>query len=381
MELKTLCNKNYSKEIISKKYTIIDLKVLLTKIGEKKSGKKQVLIDRLYDWIQLYNTLQTDINVFPPDLINLDWFLKLSAHKRKEFNDMERLIWTLQYYKLNSMGVLKKLKSDLLQFSKKINEYKKHLFQIKLIQNKYKQYYRDKVNFFSKYRVIDCINQEDFLTYDDLNEIPKKYLFIYKDIHDQKIYGFDIRSLITLFNDSKSYYNPYNNKLFTKQIKKKIVEFYYFLKSKKTKITVSKEIIKDPYLYIREKATMVFQIMNVDLNNYVDVNWFLNLNRLRLKKLYRSAEDIWNYRAQHLTPEIKLTHIPNNDAFLMPVNQFNKLTDINQMRKIILQEFYKFITEGKTIEECKTGAMWMLTALVEVSPEACNAMPWLLQQH
>ena len=43
-----------------------------TKIGERKSGKKQVLIDRLYNWIQLYNTLQTDINVFPPDLINLN---------------------------------------------------------------------------------------------------------------------------------------------------------------------------------------------------------------------------------------------------------------------------------------------------------------------
>ena len=130
---------------------------------------------------------------------------------------------------------------------------------------------------------------------------------------------------------------------------------------------------------IREKAINIFQIMNVELNNYVDVNWFLNLNRFKLKKLYRNAEDIWNYRAQHLTKEIRKKHIPNNDAFKLPVQEFYKLGNIYQMRNIILDEFKKFITEGETVEECKTGAMWMLTALVEVSVEACNAMPWLLQ--
>ena len=51
------------------------------------------------------------------------------------------------------------------------------------------------------------------------------------------------------------------------------------------------------------------------LGNYTDVNWFLDLNLYQLKTLYREAEDIWNYRAQHLTPEIKRKHIPNNDAF------------------------------------------------------------------
>ena len=33
------------------------------------------------------------------------------------------------------------------------------------------------------------------------------------------------------------------------------------------------------------------------------------------------------------------------------------------MRKIILNEFRKFVTEGETIEECKTGAMWMLRSI------------------
>ena len=105
----------------------------------------------------------------------------------------------------------------------------------------------------------------------------------------------------------------------------------------------------------------------------------LHLNKIQLRKLYRCAEDIWNYRAQHLTLEIKKKHIPNMDAFKISVSNFLKINNINNMRKIILNEFYKFITEGETINERKTGAMWMLTALVEVSSEAFNAMPWLLQ--
>ena len=43
------------------------------------------------------------------------------------------------------------------------------------------------------------------------------------------------------------------------------------------------------YYKIREEALEVFQIMNVELNNYVDVNWFLNLNRVQLKKLYQKC--------------------------------------------------------------------------------------------
>ena len=232
---------------------------------------------------------------------------------------------------------------------------------------------------FLKLKLKDCVNEEDFLTYDDLIDIPNEFIFIYKD-SDNLIYGFDIRSLVKFMNLSKKHYNPYNNKEINKNTKKQIIDFYYLakLKSKQKKI-VPKEKINKLQDMIREKAITIFQIMNVELNNYVDVNWFLNLNRFKLKKLYRNAEDIWNYRAQHLTKEIRKKHIPNNDAFKMSVNEFFKLANIHQMRNIILDEFEKFITEGETVEECKTGAMWMLTALVEVSVDACNAMPWLLQ--
>jgi hypothetical protein len=98
-----------------------------------------------------------------------------------------------------------------------------------------------------------------------------------------------------------------------------------------------------------------------------------------LKTLYREAEDIWNYRAQHLTPEIKRKHIRNNDAFRYKPYKINALTDKLKIQNIILDEFNKFITEGETEEDCRTGALWMLTALVKVSPAQSEVMGWLVQ--
>ena len=49
------------------------------------------------------------------------------------------------------------------------------------------------------------------------------------------------------------------------------------------------------------------------------------------------------------------------------------------MQHIILDEFERAITEGVNLEERKLGAILMLTALVDVSPDAGNALPHLVQ--
>ena len=59
--------------------------------------------------------------------------------------------------------------------------------------------------------------------------------------------------------------------------------------------------------------------------------------------------------------------------------KINAMTNKLQIQNIILDEFKKFITEGETEEECQTGALWMLTALVKVSPAQSEAMGWLVQ--
>jgi hypothetical protein len=220
-----------------------------------------------------------------------------------------------------------------------------------------------------------CKNQEDFLTYNSIKHISPISFYSFQD-KDTYIYGFDIKSIGEYIINSENIVNPYNNNKMEPNIQKEIISLYQNM------ILQKRIIINKPKLTIQQKtidrSVKIFQRMDM-LNNYTDVNWFLKLDIFKLKKLYQSAEDIWNYRAMDLTIEVRKKHIPKNNAFpLKPYHVF-KFTDTDKIRNIILDEFEKFIYDGVTKEECKTGAMWMLTALVEVSKEAAAAMIWLVQ--
>jgi len=222
-----------------------------------------------------------------------------------------------------------------------------------------------------------CKNTEDFITYEEIKYIHPNYIYTIKDENDGMIYGFNILSLIQYINFSTKIINPYNTTSLAPSIIMKAKELY--------KILIDREIIKpmsppklSDELMMRDKAIKVFHHIDM-LGNYTDVNWFLNLNIYELKKLYHEAEDIWNYRAMHLTTEARRAHIPNNDAFKLKPYEIKAMNDKLQIQNIILDEFHKFITEGVSVEECKTGALWMLTALVKVSPQQAESMAWLIQ--
>ena len=54
--------------------------------------------------------------------------------------------------------------------------------------------------------------------------------------------------------------------------------------------------------------------------NFVNDEWFEELNRLELIKFYEGVEDIWNFRA-NLTKEMKEKYLPSN------ITVFDKLSE------------------------------------------------------
>lgn len=221
------------------------------------------------------------------------------------------------------------------------------------------------------------VNDEDFLTFEDLSEIDNNLFYSFID-KDKRIYSFNINSLKIHIDDckrrTKRPFNPYNNL----DLSDDILNNFDILENLVNKNTKKHKIVfNDKKQFIYAKALDTFQKMDM-LNNYTDVMWFLNLNIHKLKKLYAHAEDIWAYRAMHLTHDIRLKHIPNNDAFTVSVQDVYNMISKFKIQNMILDEFHKFITEGETIEERKTGALWMLTALVQVSPDAAQSYPWLI---
>ena len=229
-----------------------------------------------------------------------------------------------------------------------------------------------------------CKNTEDFITYNSIKHMHPNEFYSFKDTHDNQIYGFRIESLMEYIkcqekykNAKKEIINPYNNMAINSNRVEHIKQTYaLLLKFGMIKPTVPPNMSKEQKM--KDFAIKIFNRID-NLGNYTDVNWFLDLNIYQLKVLYREAEDIWNYRAQHLTSEIKKKHIPNNDAFRIKPARVNAMSNKLKIQNIILSQFYKFITEGETEEECKTGALWMLMAMVKVSSAQAQIMGWLIQ--
>jgi hypothetical protein len=311
-------------------------------------------------------------------------------------NVAERIIKTYNHYKLklNIKVKVSRGKFSSMSYETRRNLYElRHFFELlKLaeehadkivkIQRAYRLYILQRINKLRGPAYIKrqlCKNTEDFITYEPIKSMNSDLFYSMRDDNDSCIYGFNIESLIEYIHcyKCKRIVNPFNNRPMSYDTMQHIITTFNELK--RAGFIKKKQLHKlSPENKMKDKAHHIFHRIDM-LGSYTDVNWFLDLNIYQLKTLYKEAEDIWNYRAQHLTPEIKRKHIPNNDVFRYKYYQINAMTNRLKIQNIILDEFNKFVTEGDSDEECRTGALWMLTALVKVSPAQSQVMGWLVQ--
>ena len=107
---------------------------------------------------------------------------------------------------------------------------------------------------------------------------------------------------------------------------------------------------------------------------FCDIKWILSLNLIKLKKLYRNLEDIWNYRA-YLTNDIKSRIAPpDGKVYNISVREVYDINDINDIIDLIITETNKF---NNAIENSdKTlGYMYFLIGLGEISKECLESNP------
>ena len=227
-----------------------------------------------------------------------------------------------------------------------------------------------------------CTNNTDFFTMEELNEIKMRQFFSYKDV-DGHIYGFDIVSLYNLIcktdGDIK---NPYNRALIPEIVKENIKTLVRIGKIIKQKVEID---IKDDtaelslHKTIELRTVDLFQKIDM-LGNYSNPTWFLSLNRLQLVKLIRELTDIWNYRAS-ITNETKRAICPPHGNPFINVSSFYLMneSDIDNVRKVILEVFEKFINPLATTDSQMLGAIYILGSITLVNSSAANALPWLYQ--
>jgi len=234
-----------------------------------------------------------------------------------------------------------------------------------------------------------CTNETDFITMDDLKDIPCCNFFSYKD-NDGFIYGFDIVSLYNLIKNTQQKHinnkiiqNPYNRNDIPVNIINNLEKVININKALKHKLNLDlnneiKETISK-HKMVELKALSLFQNINA-LGNYSEPSWFLSLDRVLLVKLIRELIDIWNFRAQ-LTNEVKRNICPPlGEPFRnLSISYIFSESDMDNVRKIVLDVLEKIVNTGINNDMKTLGAYYVLGALTLVNNSAANALPWLYQ--
>ena len=290
--------------------------------------------------------------------------------------------YTLNNMKLDSKGYYREIYLRLKNFFEKLDFFKKNPEIIKKLQNNIRNnisYKNNKYKGIAYYDKSLCNNTEDFYSLDSIETIPDEYFFSYVD-KDKFVYCFDIRSLKMLLESPPPYLNPYNRKDIPK---KALTNFNKRIQQIKNEGIYQLEYIDDTVYTSKQKMT--FRVMEVfqkiDECDVVaggaNIEWFLKLPLSFLKIFYKELEDIWNYRAE-LSQDAKERIVPGRDIFKKSVNNIYYIGNLETIRYYILSQIEKLVSCGITLEDKKVGALWVLTALVIVSKDCAEALPWLI---
>ena len=236
----------------------------------------------------------------------------------------------------------------------------KDIYSIILIQNKFRSKQCDKIK--------KCNNSEDFYTFDPLDKLEKKYVYIYQDLNNI-LWGFDIRSLKKLIEMNSK--NPYTTEDIPVEIIEDINTKYELLRKNKDYENIEEIIIKDRKSSIKQKVVDLFsEIESGGIS--CQINWFYDLSGRRLKHLYKELEDIWNYRAQ-LSTEVKNRICPpNGDIFKTPISEVYQYNCKEDLQELILYNVCKF-KNALTNDDKKLGYMYFIIGLATVSQDCYYA--------
>lgn len=278
----------------------------------------------------------------------------------------ERLADLYEERLFSKVDLTKSVKNIKIRIKKKKNKYKdlviKKLIKIQSVLRCYDIKRRNK-----------STNKVSCITLDNIYIIPSIYVYLYKDNEINKYYCFDIRNLKKIIN-LNNIINPYTNKGINEEEIKEIKDKLNYLKKKLYTIKLKKDKLTKRQ-ELRSYVLDTFHKIDL-LGNYTDMAWFMNLDIYKLYKLYYTTNNIFNRRLP-LSLREKKKYVKNGRAFKLKYIDLVKITDVNKLRILILDEYNKFLDHDCSNSDKKTSCIWLLMGLIEVSRPARDALSHL----
>lgn len=123
--------------------------------------------------------------------------------------------------------------------------------------------------------------------------------------------------------------------------------------------------------------TDTFRAME-DLGYYTDPEWFMDLSRLQLQRMYLELADIWYHRAGLSGADrTRIVPLPAN-PFSVPVSTV-LIMQQRALRPVLLQTCRLLVSSAAARGDRQTGVMYVLGVLAMVSAGASAAYPWLIE--
>jgi hypothetical protein len=261
--------------------------------------------------------------------------------------------------------------------------YDSNISQIQKIQGWYrhKKWYRNiHLHGIAYYDRSLCVNSEDFFSTDSMKDISNNYFFSYRDLSENQIYGFDIRSFNMLLQSAgdEPPKNPYSRSTIydSTLIRAKRIVNWLILRQKPTIWTPTQPITAEQTW--RMKVVEIFVIME-QLQYGADPEWFISLSLSQQKLFYLHLLDIWTHRAG-LSQADKERIVPSTpNLFHWGITRITAIQQISTIRTSNCHIMKRLVSSAIQQSDRILGAMYILTALTQVSSHAAEAFPWLFE--
>ena len=229
--------------------------------------------------------------------------------------------------------------------------------------------------------VSECANETDFLTMDLIRDIPLTQLFMFR-AKNGVLYGFDTVSLYNLIlRDGNNATNPYTREPIPKTIARNLIRSVRYGKLAGFDIDVKfdpDEVLQpmSPVQRLQMRTIDLFQRIDA-LGNYTDTQWFMALNSHGLRIMIRELWDIWSYRANISTSTKCDICPPRGDPFANVEIGMMRGMGFETLWRTTLSVLERMVNTGVDTNSKSLGALYVLSALTLVSPEAAHSLPWL----
>ena len=223
-----------------------------------------------------------------------------------------------------------------------------------------------------------CHNNSELSSLGPLTEVPRDYFFVLRD--KGRVWGFDIRTLVTQYEIEGHLENPYTKELCTPEM------VNHFKKSvdilRKWKKPIQYEAATGLTTVQNWNLRVLDLCLNFDMLGYrIATQWFSDLDILGHRRLYIYLFQTWNEgvglsltEKERIVP--KYSAIENKLFKWSPEKVVSK-NDIDSIRRTNLNVMERLISSAGEQSDKTLGAMYSVMALARVSYRCRLAYPWL----